>query len=80
MGAHGRIWNWLTDEIATKRERHKTLKMTTAQVVETTVTVNNSSIQDLVHPDDYAQLTDETTQIKDGLILRQRAKTTVLQQ
>ena len=54
--------------------------MTTAQVVETTVTVNNSSIQDLVHPDDHAQLTDETTQIKDGLILRQRAKTTVLQQ
>ena len=46
MGAHGRIWNWLRDEIATKRERHKTLKMTTAQVVETTVTVNNSSIQD----------------------------------
>ena len=40
MGAHGRIWNWLRDEIATKRERHKTLKMTTAQVVETTVTVN----------------------------------------
>ena len=30
-----------------------TLKMTTAQVVETPVTVNNNSpIQDYVHPDD----------------------------
>ena len=30
-----------------------TLKMTTAQVVETSVTVNNNSpIQDCVHPDD----------------------------
>ena len=28
-----------------------TLKMTTAQVVETSVTVNNSPIQDNVHPD-----------------------------
>ena len=33
-----------------------TLKMTTAQVVETTVTVNNNSpIQDYVHPDDQQQ-------------------------
>ena len=33
-----------------------TLKMTTAQVVETSVTVNNnSSIQDYVHPDDQTQ-------------------------
>ena len=30
-----------------------TLKMTTAQVVETSITVNNNSpIQDYVHPDD----------------------------
>ena len=29
-----------------------TLKMATALVVETSVTVNNSSIQDNVHPDD----------------------------
>ena len=29
--------------------------MTTAQVVETSVTVNNSSIQDYVHPDDHTQ-------------------------
>ena len=32
-----------------------TLKMTTAQVVETSVTVNNSPIQDYVHPDDQTQ-------------------------
>ena len=35
-----------------------TLKMTTAQVVETSVTVhNNSPIQDYVHPDDQIQPT-----------------------
>ena len=33
-----------------------TLKMTTAQVVEPSVTVNNNSpIQDYVHPDDQTQ-------------------------
>jgi len=33
-----------------------TLKMTTAQAVETSVTVkNNSPIQDYVHPDDHTQ-------------------------
>ena len=33
-----------------------TLKMTTAQVIETSVTVNNNSpIQDYVHPDDHTQ-------------------------
>ena len=38
-----------------------TLKMTTAQVVETSVTVNNnSSIQDYVHPNDQTQPTFET--------------------
>ena len=37
-----------------------TLKMTTAQVVETSVTVNNDSpIQDYVHPDDQTQPTLE---------------------
>ena len=37
-----------------------TLKMTTAQVVETSVTVNkNSPIQDYVHPDDQSQPTFE---------------------
>ena len=38
-----------------------TLKMTTAQVVETLVTVNNGSIQDYVHPDDHTQPTYEIT-------------------
>ena len=37
-----------------------TLKMTTAQVVETSVTVNdNSPIQDYVNPDDQTQPTFE---------------------
>ena len=31
------------------------LKMTTAQVVETSVTFNNSPIQDYVHPDGQTQ-------------------------
>jgi len=39
-----------------------TLKMTTAQVVETSVTVNNNRpIQDYVHPDDKTQPTFEMT-------------------
>ena len=39
-----------------------TLKMTTAQVVETSVTVNNNSpIRDYVHPDDQTQPTFEMT-------------------
>ena len=39
-----------------------TLKMTTAQVVETSLTVNNNSlIQDYVHPDDQTQPTFEMT-------------------
>ena len=38
------------------------LKMTTAQVVETSVTVENKSpIQDYVHPDDDTQATYEMT-------------------
>ena len=32
-----------------------TLKMTTAKVVETSVTVNNSRVQDYVHLDDHTQ-------------------------
>ena len=36
--------------------------MTTAQVVETLVTVNNNSpIQDYVHPDDYTQRSFKNT-------------------
>ena len=39
-----------------------TLKMTTAQVVRTSVTVNNNSpIQDYVHPKDQTQPTFEVT-------------------
>ena len=39
-----------------------TLTMTTAQVVETSVTVNNNSpIQDYVHPHDRTQPTYEMT-------------------
>ena len=39
-----------------------TLKMTTAQVVETSVTVNNNSpVQDYVHPGDETQPTFEMT-------------------
>ena len=41
---------------------YKTLKMTTSQVVEMSVIVNNNSpIQDYVHPDDHTQPTYETT-------------------
>ena len=39
-----------------------TLKMATAQVVETSVTINNNSpIQDYVHPDDGTPPNYETT-------------------
>ena len=39
-----------------------TLKMTTAQVIDTSVTVNNNNpIQDYVHPDDQTQPTFEMT-------------------
>ena len=34
-----------------------TLKMTTALAVETSVTINNSPIQDYMHPDDHTQPT-----------------------
>ena len=37
------------------------LKMTTAQVVETSVTVNNSPIQDYVHPDGHTEPTYKMT-------------------
>ena len=38
-----------------------TLKMTTAQVVETSVTANNIPIQDYAHPDGNTQPTYEMT-------------------
>ena len=41
--------------------------MTTAQVVETSVTVNNNSpIQDYVHPDDQTQPFEHTTLTENG--------------
>ena len=47
-----------------------TLKMTTAQVVETLVTVNNNSpIQDYVHPDDQTQPTLVNVQYVIGISL-----------
>ena len=46
-----------------KSSESLTLNMTTAQVVETSVTVNNNSpIQDYVHPDDQTQPTFEMLQ------------------
>ena len=42
-----------------------TLKMTTAQVVETSVTVNNNSpIQDYVHPDDQTKLVNQLSKVR----------------
>ena len=44
--------------IASEKTISKRLKMATAEVVETSVTVkNNSPIQDYVHPDDHFQTT-----------------------
>ena len=46
-----------------------TPKSTSAQVVETSVTVNNNSpIQDHVHPDDHTQPTHEKNHYCDGQI------------
>ena len=47
-----------------------TLKMTTAQVVETSVTVNNNSpIQEYVHPDDQTQSFEMTPGFKPFTVL-----------
>ena len=40
------------------------LKMTTAQVVETSVTVTNSSFQNYTHPDDHTTRTTDTPGFK----------------
>ena len=40
-----------------------TLKITTARIVETSVTVNTSPIQDYVDPDDHMQPTYEMTPV-----------------
>ena len=48
-----------------------TLKMTTAQVLETSVTVNNNSpIQDYVHPDDQTQPFEMTPGFKPFTVLK----------
>ena len=41
-----------------------TLKMTTAQVIETSVTVTNSSFQTYTHPDDHTTRTTDTPGFK----------------
>ena len=41
-----------------------TLKMTTAQVVEMSVTVTNSSFQNYTHPDDHTTQTTDTPGFK----------------
>ena len=69
------MWKWWIGKIDQSRINNQsiipstdviqltlTLKMTTAQVVEAQVTVNNNSpIQDYVHPDDQTQPTFEMT-------------------
>ena len=42
-------------------DHYLSLRMTTAQVVETLVTLNNSPIQGCAHPDHHAQPTYEMT-------------------
>ena len=44
--------------------QYLTLKMTTAQVVETSVTVTNSSFQNYTHPDDHNRQTTDTPGFK----------------
>ena len=52
-----------------KAEKSVTVTITTPQVVETSVTVNNNSpIQDYVHPDDQTQPTYEKNHYCDGQI------------
>ena len=41
-----------------------TLKMTTPQVVETSVSVTNSSFQNYTHPDDHTRQTTDTPGFK----------------
>ena len=52
----GQVKNQSIIPLSDVRQLTLTLKMTTAQVVETSVTVNNNSpIQDYVSPDDQTQ-------------------------
>ena len=68
LGSHYPMWLQLPLSLMTQLTRcwlyplTLTLKMTTAQVVEMSVTVNNNSaIQDYVHPDNHTQPTYEIT-------------------
>ena len=61
----------MTNQVINQRDTTYTLtlKMTTAQVVETSVTANNSPIQDYARPDDHAPTTYEMSLL--GLNLSQ---------
>ena len=50
------------------------MKMTTAQVVETSVTVTNSSFQNYTHPDDHTTRTTDTPGFKPFTILQLQAR------
>ena len=69
-------FNWpirsITRDINTIHWWHNitmTLKMTTAQVVETSVTFTNSSFQNYTHPDDHTTRTTDTPGFKPFTIL-----------
>ena len=50
---------------------HMTLKMTSAQVVETSVIVNNnSSFQNYTNPDDHTQKTSDTPGFKPFTVVK----------
>ena len=54
---------------------HLTLKMTSAQVVETSVSANNSSFQNYNHPDDHTRQTTDTPGFKPFTLLCYRTIT-----
>ena len=58
----------------TAHYHNRTLKMTTAQVVETSVTVTNSSFQNYTHPDDHTTRTTDTPGFKPFTIQKQIQK------
>ena len=57
-----------SDRRSYKHDLNLTLKMTSAQVVETSVT-NNSSFQNYTHPDDHTIRTTDTPGFKPFTIL-----------
>ena len=50
------------------------MKMTTAQVVETSVTVTNSSFQNYTHPDDHTTRTTDTPGFKPFTVIQSGTK------